>query len=245
MKRNLKLILFILSLMGPLFGARAYTFTEDFIRGFYWKSFPVSIRVAESDHTEQDRLEGYLQVAMEEWQSDLSVVVWELDYGNSSGNVLRWSDNFAQETGFAEDSTLGVTIRHNRGTYFEKVEIILNRKIAELVQNKGNLLAQTITHELAHTIGLGHTNESGIMYPLIGSFNLPHQDDLEGLQAVVQETLKRQDEGYVAPGSVTSNQAFGCAGSGNSDAASLGGSFFLSLFLGAFPLALFGLIRRR
>lgn len=223
----------------------AFTYTEDFAKGFYWKSFPVSIKVVESDHNEQDRLEGFLQVAIDQWQQDQDVVLWELDYGTASANTLRWSDRFAAETGFPEDSTLGVTIRYNRGSYFERVEIILNKKIATLVANKGNLLGQTVSHELAHTLGLGHTEESGLMYPLIGAFNEPNTDDVEGLRAVVKETIRRQDTNYVVPGTLTSTKTLGCAGTGNTDAASMGGGFLLSLFLGFMPLALMVSIRQK
>lgn len=224
----------------PQLSLWAYSFTEDFARGIYWKDFPVSMRVDESDANERDRLEGFLLVAIDQWQEDQAITLWDIDYGNASKNIIRWSSKFQAETGYPESSTLGVTVRYNRGTYFERVEIILNNKIADLVSNKGNLLAQTVAHELAHTLGLGHTEDDGLMYPIIGAFNLPHADDLEGLKAVVDETIHRQDTNYVAPGTQTSvsQNPLGCGGTGSSDAASQGGNFFFSLLLGGFPLFL-------
>lgn len=245
MRKFVNFAIFLSALYLPLV-AWGYSYTEDFARGIYWKSFPVSLRVAVSDAAERDRLEGMLLVAMDQWQTDQPVVVWEIDYGESSKNILRWSDNFQAETGYPEASTLGVTIRHFRGTYFEKTEIILNSKIKDLVANKGNLLAQTIGHELAHTVGVGHTDQSALMYPIIGAYNLPHADDLEALTAVVKETIRRQDTGYVAPGSqISSDQnPLGCGGTGSSDAGSLDQRFALSLLLGTFPFLLFASLRR-
>ncbi|MCK5884026.1 MAG: matrixin family metalloprotease [Bacteriovoracaceae bacterium] len=229
-----KLLLFTITFFVAL-GSNAvfgYSFTEDFDKGFYWKSFPVEFDVVESNNLEEGRLEGFLSVAIQEWEDETGHDIWEQVYGGTK-NVIRWTDDITGETGFSAASTLGVTIRHNVGTFFERVEIVLNRRIPELVSNRGNLLYQTILHEMGHTVGLGHTNEGGIMQASLGSFNQLYADDIEGMKAVMDESLWRQDTGYISDQAFTTVKSSGCGGVG-SDAASNGAGmgYLISLAFG-------------
>lgn len=243
-----KLLLFTVTFFVAL-GVNAafgYSFTEDFEKGFYWKSFPVKFDIVESNAQEEDRLEGYLTVAIREWEDESGYDIWEQVYSGTP-NIIRWTDDITGETGFPSESTLGVTIRHNVGTFFERVEIVLNRNIPDLVNNRSNLLYQTILHEMGHTVGLGHTSDGAVMYASLGRFNHLYSDDIQGMRAVIEETLWRQDTGYVSDQAFTTVQTPGCGNVG-SDAASSGMAFghILSLLFGLLVVYLpIGWIKRK
>lgn len=227
-----KLLLFTITFFIAL-GVNAafgYSFTEDFEKGFYWKSFPVNFDIQESDSSEEDRLEGYLTVVIKDWEDETGYDIWTQVYSGTQ-NVIRWTSDITGETGYPSATTLGVTVRYNVGTFFERVEILLNKSLPDLVSNKNNILHQTILHEMGHTVGLGHSDQSGIMYPTLGRYNQLYTDDIEGMKAVIEESFWRQDVGYVSDDAYTTVQSPNC---GNTSAASNGAAlgYIVSLIFG-------------
>lgn len=234
-KLDLLIITFLLLFASSSF---SYEFTEDFTRGFYWASLPVKIKVQESDYSEKQRLESFLELSFEAWEDATSREIWEVEYSDDTQNVIRWTDDLYGETGYPESSTLAVTIRYNYGTYISRVEIVLNKNFPGLTENTGNRLYQTILHEVGHTVGLGHTSEGAIMNPIIGSYNMLYSDDIEGMIAVIDKTIERQTTGYVSPEAATTTG--GCTPAGFSDGGSIksSNSFLASLLAGLLIIVL-------
>ena len=132
----------------------------------------------------------------------MGVNVWELNSqvysGNPSGNFIRWSSNFAEDTGYDPVGTLAVTIRYNNGNFFDRVVIILNAQNSTLKQNFAGLLGKTILHEFGHTIGLGHTDVDAIMFPYTTSISALQNDDVNGAKEAVALNDYRSAIGYMA-----------------------------------------------
>lgn len=194
-----------LSLMAILFSSKvhAYAFTSDYNKGFYWKSFPITMKRFVTDSSDASNLQTLTDQAVQEWESAIGQNVWALENvvqsSSYSGNYIRWSSNFGSETGYDPNSTLAVTIRYNKGTFFEQVVIILNGNLSYLKQNSGNALKTTLLHEIGHTVGLDHTTVSGaIMYPTLGSTSTLQTDDIQGMSALISDTQHKQQTGYVS-----------------------------------------------
>lgn len=170
--------------------AWAYQFTDDFKNGAHLLSFPFAFSVASiSDSNTVSIIED----AMQEWENSLNFDIWSLNTDTSNVNAIRWSDQFGQETGLDETTTLAVTTRNAYGPYLRKVEIILNSKFPHLRENADNVLYRTVLHELGHTIGLDHSDVvSTVMSAYLTGLESLTYDDLQGAQAAITETQRRQ-----------------------------------------------------
>lgn len=190
----MKIILCLL-ITTPAWG---YKLTTDFVNGFYWQKLPISITVVETDATLKSKLEYLSRMAVQDWENNTGLNLWDTTNSGTS-NIIRWSKNFAAETRMDPASVLAVAIRYTNGPYFAKTEIIINGN--HIYNQQNNYLLTTITHELGHTMGLDHSNEmEAIMAPSLQmNSNGVKRDDVIGMEDAVQETIHRQETGYVSP----------------------------------------------
>ncbi len=186
--------------------AWSYRITSDFQNGFYWSSLPISIMVVENDPTRKATLESLGRAAIQDWQSNTGLSLWDF-LGTGSKNIIRWSTNFAAETRMDPNSVLAVAIRYTNGPYFAHTEIVINGGHA-LNQNQ-TYLRTTLTHELGHTMGLDHSEVSeAIMAPTLQMWYTGlNSDDLYGMQDVYSQTNQRQVTRYVSPLAYTSDKS--------------------------------------
>lgn len=232
----------VFTLLKPCIGF-AWAFTEDFKQGFYWGSLPISFGKFVSSPSDGELLSRLTDEAQQEWENQAGKEIWSVTPGYSTnapgGNHIRWSNNFAAETGYDPNTTLAVTVRHASGTYFSKVEIILNGGNSALRSNTNNMLKKTILHELGHTVGLDHSQQYSIMGANLSGVSALTFDDSQGINSAIDEIQYRQQIGYVSPlASESGNKTFAACGSvafisGNdSDNDSGTKSFVLSLAMG-------------
>ncbi len=247
-----------LSLMAIFFSGevKAYSFTIDYNKGFYWRSFPVQLKRFSTVNSDNVYLQNLVDESENEWENATGRDLWDIpdiiNSNNASGNYIKWSENFGQETGFDPSSTLAITIRYNRGTFFEQTVIILNGGLAFLRQNWGNSLKSTIIHELGHTLGLDHSDVQGaIMYPSLNSSSTLQDDDIVGMNALVSSTINRQTSGYVSPYSTSGEKKSAIAACGtikdidkDGNSGNFLGSIIFGIFLSLFSSQLSKMIKK-
>jgi hypothetical protein len=196
--------------------AFSYNFTTDFNQGIYWKTFPIVMKKFVVQASDGALLTQIVAESEAEWENVVKnklgkkIDLWNFtspaQTGGFSGNYIRWSENFAAETGYSATTTLAVTIRYNAGSFLERVEIILNGNRSDLKQNWNQTLKKTILHEFGHSIGLDHTDANAVMAAYLGPYASLQSDDIEGGAKVVAETLYRQETGYTA--NIGSNEKY-------------------------------------
>ncbi len=198
--------IFALTFSLPALG---YNLTIDFNNGFYWASLPISVTVIESNTNRKNILESLSKSAIGEWESRTGFSLW--DFNQSSGtnpassNIIRWSTNFAAETGMDANTVLALAIRYTSGPYFARTEIVINGG-HYLNQDVNNLLT-TLTHELGHTMGIDHSNVSNaVMAPTLQNpYRGLAQDDIKAMGEAHAQTEDRQLTGYISPLAYTKN----------------------------------------
>lgn len=196
--------LILWAFLGLSINSFAFNFTSDFQAGIYWSELPVSAQNFATNQSEGQVLSTLVSQAVSAWEDSVGKEIWDIpgsaDVGGSPfGNAIRWSNNFAAETGFNPSTTLAVTVRYRTGTYFSRFEIILNGENTALRNNLSNILYQTILHELGHVIGLDHSPFSkAVMYASLQGNNQLSNDDTSGAVAAINETQRRQEVGFVS-----------------------------------------------
>lgn len=255
--RAVLLILFTIKATFP------FSFTTDFGAGIYWQGFPIGAQKFVASAGEGELLSRLVSQAENAWEDSVGREIWNIPASYqqvpASGNSIRWSNNFASDTGFNPSTTLAVTVRYRTGTFFTKFEIILNGENTALRENSGNILYQTILHEMGHVIGLDHsTMSNAVMYASLQGNESLSGDDIDGANAAIDENLRRQEIGFVSELAVSENEQSNALACGsiimvNNDGPPGGGlltvflGFFLALILSHFkknfPLTVKGLSR--
>jgi hypothetical protein len=181
---------------------QAYSFTVDYNQGLYWQNFPIPMQVIVANGADGAQLQSFTEDTQQEWEDSIGVVVWDINpsfqvSSNPTGNNVRWSFNFAAETGYDPVNTLAVAVRYNQGTYIVKTEIILNGELIELRNNINGLLYKTLLHEFGHTVGLDHSTNTAMMQATLNNLSTLQADDVAGFGAVISDTKNRQATGFV------------------------------------------------
>lgn len=191
------ILLGVISVLGAQ--AFAYTFTLDFEKGRYWNSLPIPFTVHESDPGKKALLEEFTAEAVEIWENVVGRDIWNFEENANFENGIRWADNFADETGHDPVTTLAVTIRYGKDSHFTRTEIILNPESALITTNE-EALRTVIIHEIGHTVGLNHSEDAkSVMSAYINlDFDELALDDIEGMNAVIDENITRQENNHVS-----------------------------------------------
>lgn len=179
----------------------AYQFTEDLLRGSFWRTFPIPLKLQIASNDSRFSItEQALVDAIEEWQKHSQIKLWDYQEGGTSAranNVVRWSNNFQKETGYSATSTMAITVRYSSPPLLQRTEIIINGQYFGLANIED--LRKILIHELGHTIGLDHSQEYGsLMYSTLalgGSGpSYLSSDDIEGLNQVIAYHAQKQSE---------------------------------------------------
>jgi len=182
----------------------AFRFTDDFNLGIYWGSLPIKVTKVAATVSEGQQLDSIVRRAESEWESIAGLEIWDDEDASVVGgtqfrNTIRWSNNFGGETGFSPLTTLAVTVRHRSGTFFEYFEIILNGENPGLRSNAGDMLYETMLHELGHVLGIGHSERRpAVMEPTLVGHSFLQSDDQDAVIAITNETLRRQEVNFVS-----------------------------------------------
>lgn len=239
--------------------AFAYTFTNDFRNGYYWGSYPIPLVVVAKTRAEGDNLRSILSDAVDEWEGAIGQDIWEISSNvvigsGAAGNEVRFSDNFAAETGFDAVGTLAVAIRYHSGTFYSQTKILLNGGLGNIRYDNDNLY-RVVLHELGHTIGLDHSAIAyAMMAPYISATNSLQPDDIAGGNAVVDENNYRRSIGFVSPlagnqNTQESNALSSCGtvnmNGGQGPGAGGGGRDIFSLLLGLSLIPSLGLLKKK
>jgi hypothetical protein len=192
----------LLTLLSFL-SASAYRLSSDFLQGYYWGALPVTLTLVAKNEEEGADLEETLSLAKAAWESRIGIELWSLDptifYADRPGNIVRWSHEFASETG-EDNNTLAITIRHRSGTHLVRTEIILNANRPDLYYDTSGILLPTLIHELGHSLGLGHSEVSAaVMYYSLTYAKKIHEDDVAGMEDLVRQTTERIGQNYQSP----------------------------------------------
>ncbi len=191
----------------------SYEFTRDFIQGATWQEFPLQVTIAPESTERYQWTENALIEGIQVWHQALREPIDLWSYRPShqgklvTRNVIRWSDQFEQETGFSA-FTLAITVRNGHGPYLYQTEIIFNGAHPQL-QNQDSI-THVMIHELGHTIGLGHSqDQQAIMYAYLNVTDRRHlaEDDELGLNEVVRISLERQQSEHRVLAGQTRDQA--------------------------------------
>ena len=217
--------------------AMAYEFTSDFDNGYFWQELPLDFHISEFDSDKQEALKELVSSAAQVWESGVGNKIWEFDKDISGRNIIRWATDFEKETGFDPDTTLAVTIRHNRTPYWAKAEIILNPEKQFLMFNIESL-KYVLMHELGHTMGLDHTDDqnSVMKASYTGDVKSLSNDDIDGMLQVldIMETRRANPQVLAAQSEESSSNALSCGtvdlGGGSGPGGPL--QFIFSLLLG-------------
>ncbi len=183
--------------------AQSFNLTEEFANGFYWASLPVTFTVMDTNASRVSLISALAQEAVAEWEDAIIESLWNVNSKvgapSSKNNIIRWTSNFAAETGLSEATTLAVAVRYYSGPYIARAEIIINGNHS--INQQPELLRTVLIHELGHVMGLDHSQEGGAVMAAV--LNIPynglHQDDVMGMEHTVSETKHRQAIGFVSP----------------------------------------------
>ena len=243
-----KIILILALSLASISHSWGYKFTSDFAAGFYWSSLPVQITVVDSDATRKARLENLSKIAINEWMRGVGTDIWSFytsDIGASASgrNVVRWSTNFAAETGMSASTTLAAAIRYTSGPYIARTEIVING--SHSMTSDDRYLKTILIHEFGHTVGLDHSEDpNAIMAPSLQlTSNGLNSDDINGMNAVISTTHHYQATGYISPlskGEESTTSPMSC-GSVNL----LGSSANIYSLFSGFLMSLVGFLRKR
>lgn len=221
-----------------------YSFTDDFIKGYFWKDLPLDFSISEFDAKKKENLTGLVKAAARIWEDGVNGKMWSFEDTASGKNIIRWAVDFEKETGFDAESTLAVTIRYNDSPYWAKAEVILN-PTKEFLKLDPVALQFVLMHELGHTMGLSHSDdEDSVMkasYNGDASFAMDQglsSDDYEGMSEALKTMNTRKSQPQVLSASASENKSSDGLSCGTVDLGS-GGSgpngplqFLISIVLG-------------
>lgn len=180
----------------------AFSLTNDFQDGFYWKEFPINLSVVDDpsyDYQKIADLEWALAQAIEQWsEKTYGIEFWRLDVpidvSEQTKNFVKWDRNFEANSGLIGSQYLAVTIRRALIPFIARVEILMNPHYIDLDRDE---IVKILVHELGHTIGLDHSvDANSIMSASIRLGPYSNQsitvDDVAGLNYIYTEMGSRQ-----------------------------------------------------